>query len=159
MKQLLFIISILIAYNVNAQSVYGNGNTTPLFGKYPYVNVAKISAATTATKTLPLTNLKLIATGNTNGTKIDWVKFSVDSTASAGVGFIAISDTTGSNLQYFGGVTIPATNISTTAVGAESFMTFGNPLLVIHNGQKVYAGATTVATNSNVNVAAQIADY
>lgn len=159
MRYILIFLFALIAYSSEAQSVYGNPNTNPVFGKYPFVNIAKITTATTATHTLPTTNLKLIATGNTNGTKIDWVKFSVDSSASAAVGFIAISDTAGNNPQYFGGVTISATAVSTTAIGAESFLTFGNPLLVIHAGQKVYAGVTVVASGSNVNVAAQIADY
>lgn len=159
MKKLLFLFFAFISIGTQAQSVYGNGNTSPYFGKYPYVNTAKVTTATVATHTLPTTNLKLLATGNTNGTKVDWVKFSGDSLVSAAIGFIAISDTAGSNPIYYGAVAIPATNVTTTSIGAEATLTFGNPVLVLHNGQKLYAGVTVITSGSNVNASAQIADY
>lgn len=159
MKKLILIFLCIVSIGAKAQSTYGNGNTSPLFGKYPIVLTAKVTAVTIATHTLPTTNLKLMATGNLNGTKVEWVKFSADSVAAAGLGFVAISDSTGSNPQYFGGAAISATNVSTTAAGSEVWLTFSSPPLILHSGQKLYAGVTVLGSGSNIAVATQIFDY
>ena len=154
MKKLIF-ISLLFCSQIS----FGQANTNPLFGLKPFINTQKITTATVATKTLPTTNLKIIATGGIWGTKVDWVKFSADSICSAAIGFLAVSDTAGANPQYFGGVVIPATNVSTTANGAEVFLTYGNPIFVLHQGQILYAGATVIGSGSNICVSSQIANY
>ena len=124
-------------------------NTSPIFVISGVTSsTARLSAANTASDGSG--TLVTLFTANTNGTRVDSVRFrnsQVGATASSNmVHKIFLTDNAGNNPRIVGEVATSAATRSTTAVGATSIFTFDQPLIMTSGQllrviQTVYAGA------------------
>jgi hypothetical protein len=122
-------------------------NTNPIFIMQGNFTVGRIAAANTASDGSGA--LVTIVTGQTDGTRVDGVRF-INSQATAAlsgakVWRIFLSDTTGSNFRIIGEVSVLAATRSTTAIGQTAIYTFDQPIImksgqIMSVCQSVYAG-------------------
>lgn len=122
-------------------------NTNPIFIKQGNFTVGRIAAANTASDGSGA--LVTIVTGQTDGTRVDGVRFinsqATAAAAGAKVWRIFLSDTTGSNFRIVGEVNVGAVTRSTTAIGQTAIYTFDQPIIMLSGQimsvcQSVYAG-------------------
>jgi hypothetical protein len=131
-------------------------NTNPVFALVPETKVNCIITATTTDKSgATTTNIKDLVTGDTDGTKVTWIKFKHVGNSTAGTFLVWITDTAGSNPTLFYELAFSSVTSSTTVTTAEGLITFAD--LQLKSGQKIQVGATVVT--SNIHVTAGIGDF
>lgn len=132
-------------------------NIAPIFPLVPEVKRAVIaSSATTTDKTggTPA-NLVELVVGDTNGTKVSWIKFKHTGNSTAGLYLIFVTDTSGANPRLY--VELPITAITSAVNVATHENTVFLADFQLKSGQKILVGATTAT--SAIHVTAQIGDY
>ena len=130
-------------------------NTSPLFALVPQVPTVTITGTTTDKSMATLTNVKLLYTAGSNGTKITQIGFKPVGNSTAGLLLIWITDISGNNPILYDEIAIPAITSSTTVATARSVNTYSD--LQLQSGQKLYVAATVV--NTNIYAFAQVGDF
>ena len=130
-------------------------NFNPIFALVPQVPAQTITATTTDKSGATNTNIKILYTAATNGTKITQIGFKCVGNSSAGLLLIWITDTSGANPILFDEIAISAVTSSTTVSTARLVNTYSD--LQLKSGQQIWVGATVVTTN--IYAFAQIGDF
>jgi hypothetical protein len=144
-------------------------NTTPIFinsGNFAPVGITGANSTPDASST---TNLVLLVTAGSNGTRVDGVRFrnaatSQTSTSTACVHRVYLvtgSPATPANYKLIGEVATPAVTRSASAIGATSIITFDQPL-IMDSGQTLYVGQSVIGAtpaNDKFDVIAYAGDY
>lgn len=107
-------------------------NTTPIFIKQGNFTVGRIAAANTASDGSGA--LVTIVTAQTDGTRVDGVRFINSQATAAASGAkvlrVFLSDTAGANFRLVGEVAMGAATRSTTVIGATAIYTFDQPIIM-----------------------------
>ena len=107
-------------------------NTTPIFIRQGNFAVGRIAAANTASDGSGA--LVTIVTAQTDGTRVDGVRFINSQATAAASGAkvlrVFLSDTAGANFRLIGEVAMGAATRSTTVIGATAIYTFDQPIIM-----------------------------
>ncbi len=141
----LVILFLCLRIFVSAQTT----NTNPSAASHGHLYATQITAATTATHTMPTTNLKLLVTGTTTPIIVPSITFHTDSVGVSAVCFVAVIDSGTTQAIGIGWVQPSTTTITTTATGTDVTWTPPDRFIVIGNGDKLYVGATVIPSLSN----------
>ncbi len=131
--------------------------TSPIFAQVPEVRTARLAASATTTDKSgdTTTNITTLVTGDTDGTKVTWVKFKFEGTSTAGIAMIFLTDTADADNYLYAETTYSAITSSTTVATAEATFTFND--LQLKSGQKLKVAVTTA--NTAVTITAGIGDF
>lgn len=116
-------------------------NTTPIFALTPVIGTATLTSPTAVTSRANITgttNLTLLDTASTNGTRIDQIYIRAKETTVAGSIFIWIHNGTTSFL--FDEFIVTAVTASNTAEAFNTFKSYSN--LVVPSGSSLYVSST-----------------
>lgn len=127
-------------------------NTTPIFIKAGNFAPARITAANSTPDASSVTNLVLLVTSATDGTRVDGVRFRSAPTSQTVANVACVhrvylvtgSAATPANYKLIGEVSTPAVTRSASAIGATSIITFDQPI-VMTTGQTIYVGQSAVS--------------
>ena len=107
-------------------------NTTPIFIRQGNFTVGRIAAANTASDGSGA--LVTIVTAQTDGTRVDGVRFINSQATAAASGAkvlrVFLSDTAGANFRLIGEVAMATATRSTTVIGATAIYTFDQPIIM-----------------------------
>lgn len=135
-------------------------NTTPIFVKQGQFTPARIAAANTDNSGGG--TLVDVATGGTDGTRIDGIRFnnSGSTTSASAATRINIFHTVSSTIRLIGQVLMPAgATKSGTVLGATVSFTFDAPIL-LKSGEKISVTSTNWASSvDNIDACGFAGDY
>lgn len=107
-------------------------NTNPIFIRQGNFTVGRIAAANTASDGSG--TLVTIVTAQTDGTRVDGVRFINSQATAAASGAkvlrVFLSDTAGANFRLIGEVAMATATRSTTVIGATAIYTFDQPIIM-----------------------------
>ena len=130
-------------------------NTQPIFALTPQLVSTTITGTTTDKSMATLTNVKLLYTAGSNGTKITQIGYKSLGTSTAGLLLIWVTDTSGNNPILYDEIIIGAVTSGTGTATSRAVNTYSD--LQLQSGQKVYVAATVV--NTNIYAFAQVGDF
>ena len=130
-------------------------NTQPIFAITPQIPTVTITGTTTAKDMSVTTNVKLLYTAASNGTKVSQIGYKFVGTSTAGILLIWITDTAGLNPILYDEILYGAVTSSSTVATARIVNSYSD--LELKAGQQIWVGATTV--NTNIYVFSQIGDF
>ena len=138
-----------------------SANTSPVFAITPNMAYAEITATTTDRTGVTTTNVQLLVSAGSNGTKVSQIGCKVEGVSVAGCLLIFISNGligSGGALKLFDELIISAVTPSTTAASFRSFNAYSD--LELKTGQYIYVGITAISSGPvNVLAWAQQGDF